>query len=365
MVILLISKKATEKQIQQQAQAQDQEQQQQANPLLTLANSVHQTATSAQDWSRRTADMALKLDTNSPHQPHVSTQPGPQQQLQQSPVNQHQQLGQLQQQQQQQQLGQQQQQQLQQLQQQQQLHNQQPLGQSLPPPLPQHHQQQSQQQQQQQQQLVPNPFFPGLEQAAHLGIPPSAAAAAAAILNEANNNGNVNVNVNVNGTHNNYNTNLTHTLNHQSPVKHHEGNIKPKSATDAHNHPSIPGTVIRTGSLRVFACPYQDCNKTFSRKMNLNSHMNSAHEHKKPFECSMCKQVFARHSDRRRHEQNQHKTGPGYICGGFNKIGENWGCSKHFKRKDGLTAHWRSQKARTKCLNGMSDVELETLLKTL
>ncbi|QPG75727.1 hypothetical protein FOA43_003087 [Brettanomyces nanus] len=102
-----------------------------------------------------------------------------------------------------------------------------------------------------------------------------------------------------------------------------------------------------------FACTYPNCDKTFSRRMNLKSHIQSSHEHKKPFQCSVCLKTFARHSDRRRHENNQHKTASGFVCGGLLKNGQRWGCGKVFKRKDGLIAHWRSQKARKKCLKNL------------
>lgn len=104
---------------------------------------------------------------------------------------------------------------------------------------------------------------------------------------------------------------------------------------------------------RKYACTYPNCNKTFSRRMNLRSHIQSSHEHKKPFRCSVCMMTFARHSDRKRHEKNQHKVTPGFICGGVLKNGQHWGCGKIFKRKDGLMAHWRSQKARRKCLKNV------------
>ncbi|KAG7888043.1 hypothetical protein KL936_004061 [Ogataea polymorpha] len=117
---------------------------------------------------------------------------------------------------------------------------------------------------------------------------------------------------------------------------------------------------------RTFACPFSGCGKTFSRKMNLNSHIQSTHEHRKPFQCDKCKQFFARHSDRRRHETNQHKNDGGFVCGGVLKNGEEWGCGKSFKRKDGLTAHWRSQKAKKKCLRHItnpSELEMMTMAK--
>ncbi|GMF26465.1 unnamed protein product [[Candida] boidinii] len=119
-------------------------------------------------------------------------------------------------------------------------------------------------------------------------------------------------------------------------------------------------------SKNEFVCNYPGCNKNFSRKMNLNSHIQSTHEKMKPFKCETCNKLFARHSDRRRHEEAQHKLkqGHGFICGGVQKNGNNWGCGKSFKRKDGLTAHWKSQKAKKKCLKGIiNEREIELKLE--
>lgn len=119
-------------------------------------------------------------------------------------------------------------------------------------------------------------------------------------------------------------------------------------------------------SQRKFLCNYPNCGKTFSRRMNLKSHIASEHQHKKPFQCSVCQRTFARHSDRRRHENNQHKAPTGFVCGGIGKDGQSWGCGKVFKRKDGLIAHWRSQKARKKCLKSLPvGVQLDQLDKDL
>lgn len=106
---------------------------------------------------------------------------------------------------------------------------------------------------------------------------------------------------------------------------------------------------------KLFVCDHPGCNKTFSRKMNLMSHYQSTHEHKKPFVCSKCTKAFSRHSDRRRHEKSQHNETSTFTCGGLLDSGSRWGCGKVFKRKDGLTAHWKSGKAKKKCFTGLND----------
>lgn len=105
---------------------------------------------------------------------------------------------------------------------------------------------------------------------------------------------------------------------------------------------------------KLFVCDHPACGKTFSRKMNLMSHYQSAHEHKKPFACAKCSKSFSRHSDRRRHEKSQHSETTTFTCGGLLDSGAHWGCGKVFKRKDGLTAHWKSGKARKKCFKGLN-----------
>lgn len=116
---------------------------------------------------------------------------------------------------------------------------------------------------------------------------------------------------------------------------------------------------------KVFMCHHPGCNKTFSRKLNYVSHYQSKHEHKKPFECETCHKSFARHSDRRRHEKSQHTTKKGFVCGGILENGVKWGCGKRFKRKDGLTAHWKSLKAKRKCFENLKEESVRQMEKSL
>ncbi|KAG0688101.1 hypothetical protein C6P40_001416 [Pichia californica] len=131
------------------------------------------------------------------------------------------------------------------------------------------------------------------------------------------------------------------------------------------NIPSQQQINQQDSSAKVFICHHPGCNKRFSRKLNFISHYQSKHEHKKPFECDVCHKLFARHSDRRRHEKSQHSGKKGYICGGILNNGIKWGCGKHFKRKDGLTAHWKSLKAKRKCFENLNDEDVNVMEKTM
>lgn len=133
-------------------------------------------------------------------------------------------------------------------------------------------------------------------------------------------------------------------------------NIHTLQNIDSTKQQSLPPPPPQSPTSKLYACTHPSCNKTFSRKLNYASHYQSAHEHKKPFKCTHCDLNFARHSDRRRHEKSQHMNDQStvYVCIGTSDEGLNWGCGKKFKRKDGLIAHWKAQKAKKKCFVGTS-----------
>ncbi|GMM29131.1 hypothetical protein DAMA08_018470 [Martiniozyma asiatica (nom. inval.)] len=140
-------------------------------------------------------------------------------------------------------------------------------------------------------------------------------------------------------------------------------NFHPQLQLQINQINQLPQVQLDEIQKRLFVCDHPGCGKTFSRKMNLMSHFHSTHEHKKPYQCSICDKSFARHSDRRRHEKSQHidqvETGDEinikkFTCGGVLDDGTTWGCGKVFKRKDGLTAHWKSAKAKRKCFRGLN-----------
>lgn len=109
--------------------------------------------------------------------------------------------------------------------------------------------------------------------------------------------------------------------------------------------------------VKIFKCNFTGCGKVFSRAMNYNSHYESVHRNQKRFVCSICQKQFARMSDQKRHEKTQHDPKEIYICGGMTESGVKWGCGRKFKRKDGLKAHWKSLRAKRKCLENITTLE--------
>ncbi|RDX44396.1 hypothetical protein OH76DRAFT_1487119 [Lentinus brumalis] len=57
-------------------------------------------------------------------------------------------------------------------------------------------------------------------------------------------------------------------------------------------------------------CPYEDCSRVYTRKHNLQQHINSKHLELRPFKCPAegCKDAFAREHDATRHFQSDHTT---------------------------------------------------------
>ncbi|KAJ3069917.1 hypothetical protein HDU98_007044 [Podochytrium sp. JEL0797] len=68
--------------------------------------------------------------------------------------------------------------------------------------------------------------------------------------------------------------------------------------------------VLRRGSVTIFSCPYEDCNRSFDRSFNLRAHY-STHLGMKLFSCQGCDKKFTRRFDVKRH---QHDKSPCFGC---------------------------------------------------
>jgi uncharacterized Zn-finger protein len=94
-----------------------------------------------------------------------------------------------------------------------------------------------------------------------------------------------------------------------------------------------PKPARKSKTAAPFACPYEDCPKTFTRQYNLKSHLRT-HTDERPFHCGYqgCMRAFARQHDRKRH-YNLHLGFKPHVCGH---------CGRAFARLDALNRHLRS-----------------------
>lgn len=76
-----------------------------------------------------------------------------------------------------------------------------------------------------------------------------------------------------------------------------------------------------------WACSFKDCGKTFGRKENIKSHVQT-HLNDRQFQCDECSKCFVRSHDLKRHKKI-HSTSKPYVCP----------CGNDFARHDALTRH--------------------------
>ncbi|KAK8084662.1 Ankyrin repeat-containing protein [Apiospora hydei] len=131
---------------------------------------------------------------------------------------------------------------------------------------------------------------------------------------------------------------------------------KSAETTRKGREPKDPGPPkVKRPRITEYRCP--QCQKVFSKKFNLDSHMIT-HSGRRDFLCNICSMGFARENDRIRH-QATHKEKE-YECGGTLYNGQPWGCHKKFARADTLKSHHNSAVGKD-CIQPFLQQQQETL----
>ena len=84
----------------------------------------------------------------------------------------------------------------------------------------------------------------------------------------------------------------------------------------------------------LYICPF--CDRNFTIKQNLNRHIASVHEGKKPFKCNNCEASFSEKQHVKRHIQSVHK-GKGTFQG--KKTVKCTICDANFTRREHMKRH--------------------------
>jgi uncharacterized Zn-finger protein len=79
------------------------------------------------------------------------------------------------------------------------------------------------------------------------------------------------------------------------------------------NSPAFQESQSQSQSEPCFKCPYENCNKSFSKKPNLKSHLVT-HSGERPFACRQCAMAFTRKHDLKRHLISIHSISKPYKC---------------------------------------------------
>ena len=96
-----------------------------------------------------------------------------------------------------------------------------------------------------------------------------------------------------------------------------------------------------TNSASPYLCPVDHCDKKFSRRCNVQVHINSCHLKLKPFKCDYCDKTFARKESLKDH-LSTHGMGRTYNCDLCEKVFNNRDSIILHKKKyhTGNKSHW-------------------------
>ena len=106
------------------------------------------------------------------------------------------------------------------------------------------------------------------------------------------------------------------------------------------NQDSCEPSFVDGRELAKFKCPFEGCDKEFTRKANRRAHI-ATHDpnRQRPFECPRCPKTYLRSVDLARHVEISHDHNRKYKC-------EK--CTRCFTRKEGLKKHQEKDTCRRK-----------------